>query len=179
MVDDQGRLRPLRRCIFRPKTRREGALASSNAADEVPTTADVWAALQGHPPQSGLMARATDAAARVGAFHWPLAFPQVLEKGGFDCVVGNPPWERIKLQEVEFFSSRNEEIAKASTASKRKVLVEKLAGAPQTVGNESSTMNTIFIKELRKRRTLLSIIRSLREIAVGDFNTYALFTELA
>jgi hypothetical protein len=30
-------------------------------------------------------------------FHWPLEFPGVFRAGGFSCVVGNPPWERIKL----------------------------------------------------------------------------------
>ena len=40
-------------------------------------------------------------------FHWPLEFPDVFECGGFDVVLGNPPWERIKLQpeEVSFFGT--------------------------------------------------------------------------
>ncbi len=33
--------------------------------------------------------------------------------GGFTCIVGNPPWERVKLQEQEFFASRDPEIADA------------------------------------------------------------------
>jgi hypothetical protein len=166
--------------FFRPKTRREGALASSSAVDEVPTTADVWAALQGHPPQGGLMARATDAAARVGAFHWPLAFPQVLEKGGFDCVVGNPPWERIKLQEVEFFSSRNEEIAKASTASKRKTLVENLALAPADSWEQKLYVEYNFHKRIAEATAIFCRSSGrFDKSSVGDFNTYALFTELA
>ena len=31
-------------------------------------------------------------------FHWHLALPEVFANGGFDCVLGNPPWERVKLQ---------------------------------------------------------------------------------
>jgi hypothetical protein len=38
-------------------------------------------------------------------FHWPLEFPDVMANGGFDVVLGNPPWERIKIQEQEFFAS--------------------------------------------------------------------------
>jgi type I restriction-modification system DNA methylase subunit len=30
-------------------------------------------------------------------FHWHLAFPEVFAKGGFDCVLGNPPWVRQEL----------------------------------------------------------------------------------
>ena len=45
-------------------------------------------------------------AAEYAFFHWPLEFPAVFERGGFDVVLGNPPWERIKLQEQEFFAER-------------------------------------------------------------------------
>jgi len=30
-------------------------------------------------------------------FHWHLAFPEVFGNGGFDCVLGNPPWEHTEL----------------------------------------------------------------------------------
>lgn len=73
--------------------------------------------------------------------HWHLEFPGVFRlpakgeepeseqcgwSGGFDCVLGNPPWERVKLQEKEFFASRSEEIAGASNAAVRKKLIAKL-----------------------------------------------------
>ena len=48
-------------------------------------------------------------------FHWHLAFPEVFDNGGFDCVLGNPPWERVKLQEKEWFAQRSTEIADAPT----------------------------------------------------------------
>ena len=45
--------------------------------------------------------------------HWEVAFPgvwhgwqDVRPRGGFDAVIGNPPWDRIKLQEVEWFATR-------------------------------------------------------------------------
>ena len=28
--------------------------------------------------------------------HWPLAFPEVFESGGFDAIIGNPPWDMIR-----------------------------------------------------------------------------------
>ena len=44
------------------------------------------------------------AAYATRVLHWPIEFPDVLlrPEGGFDVVLGNPPWERIKLQEQEF-----------------------------------------------------------------------------
>ena len=123
---------------------------------------------------------ATDAAAQVRAFHWPLAFPQVLEKGGFDCVVGNPPWDRLKLQEVEFFSSRNEEIAKAPTASKRKALVELLAAAPESSWERKLYAEYNFHKRVAEATSVFCRSSGRFErSSVGDFNTYALFTECA
>ena len=35
-------------------------------------------------------------------FHWHLEFAEVFKKGGFDCVLGNPPWERIKYEVKDF-----------------------------------------------------------------------------
>ena len=53
--------------------------------------------------------------------HWQVAFPGVWQRwqdasprGGFDAVIGNPPWDRIKLQEVEWFSSRRPELGAGS-----------------------------------------------------------------
>ena len=44
-----------------------------------------------------------------------------MASGGFDVVLGNPPWERIKLQEKEWFSERRPEIANAPNANGNQV----------------------------------------------------------
>ena len=59
-------------------------------------------------------------------FHWHLAFPEVHDQGGFDCMLGNPPWARIKLKEKEFFAYRRPEIAKAPNKAARDRLIEAL-----------------------------------------------------
>ncbi|MEU2613094.1 DNA methyltransferase [Micromonospora sp. NPDC007271] len=75
-------------------------------------------------------------------FHWHLEFPEVFEvpeygggvdpttgwAGGFDCVLGNPPWEHLELKEQEFFSARASEIAEAAGA-RRKRLIDELRTA--------------------------------------------------
>lgn len=65
--------------------------------------------------------------------NWQIAFPGVWDKwssaervGGFDAVVGNPPWDRIKLQQVEWFAARKPEIALAQRSSDRAKLIAKL-----------------------------------------------------
>ena len=65
-------------------------------------------------------------ARRYRFFHWELAFPEVFENGGFDCVLGNPPWEHVELVEKEWFAERKPEIANAATAAARKQMIRSL-----------------------------------------------------
>ena len=52
-----------------------------------------------------LVRSAQDLAAKHGFLHWPLVFPQVFsrERPGFDVVVGNPPWEQVRVEELSFY----------------------------------------------------------------------------
>lgn len=88
--------------------------------------------------------------------HWEVAFPGVWSnwestepQGGFDAVIGNPPWDRIKFQEVEWFAARKPEIAHAQRASDRKKMVEALKkkNDPLTL-----TYTNVRLKQQRHRR---------------------------
>ena len=59
-------------------------------------------------------------------FHWPLEFPDVYQMGGFDVILGNPPWEIVELNAKEFFRTRCQEIADAESDKIRRILIEKL-----------------------------------------------------
>ena len=73
-------------------------------------------------------------------FHWHLEFPGIFTvgdgnedpttgwTGGFSCVIGNPPWERVKIQDKEFFGNLGRtDIENAATAAIRKKMIEELA----------------------------------------------------
>lgn len=49
---------------------------------------------------------ATKTAERVGALHFPIRFPEVFirNRPGFDVIVGNPPWEKVKVEEHAFWA---------------------------------------------------------------------------
>ena len=118
---------------------------------------------------------ANELAAQNRFFHWPLEFPQVFENGGFDCVLGNPPWERIKLQEKEFFAARSPEIVNAANKAEREKLIKKLAqGNPE--------LSQAFEEAKHQAEAQSKFVRESGRFpltAVGDVNTYAIFSETA
>ncbi|WP_448601365.1 Eco57I restriction-modification methylase domain-containing protein, partial [Thermoflexus hugenholtzii] len=56
------------------------------------TTDAVWRALAGDLGNPQLVARAQAVADAQRFFHWPLEFPEVFVDGGFDVILGNPPF---------------------------------------------------------------------------------------
>lgn len=107
-------------------------------------------------------------------FHWPIEFPDVFEQGGFDVMLGNPPWERIKLQETEYFSTRDSSIANARTAAERKKLIKQLPSSNPELFNE-------YIDACHDAEASSKFIRESNRFeltARGDINTYAVFAEI-
>jgi hypothetical protein len=138
-------------------------------------THDVWERLR-HSPESvspRLIEQVEKLAGEYSFFHWHLQFPQVFAKGGFDVVLGNPPWERVKLQEQEFFASRDEEIARAPNAAARKKLIAGLR-------DENPHLWAEWCAASRRAEGESHAIRQSGRYPMcgkGDVNTYAIFAE--
>ncbi|WP_294131239.1 hypothetical protein [Sphingobium sp.] len=82
---------------------------------------------------SEILTQARSLIAEERFLNWQISFPGVWSnwasagrEGGFDAIVGNPPWDRIKLQQVEWFAARRPEIALAQRASDRAKMIAKL-----------------------------------------------------
>ncbi|MEO5367804.1 MAG: N-6 DNA methylase [Magnetococcus sp. WYHC-3] len=121
-------------------------------------------------------------------FHWHLEFPDVFRppvkgekadnetmgwRGGFDVVLGNPPWEVSQLSDVEFFASRSPAIA-ALAGAKRKKAIAKLESEQPSLWQE-------YQEALRQSETQNNFYRASERFtltASGKINTYALFAEL-
>ena len=65
--------------------------------------------------------------------NWQIAFPGVWQdwasaerKGGFDAIVGNPPWAKVELEALKWFAGRNEDIVSARTNAVREEMIEEL-----------------------------------------------------
>lgn len=114
--------------------------------------------------------------------HWQVAFPGVWldwqsaeRPGGFDAVIGNPPWDRMKLQQVEWFAARRPEIAMAQRASDRKRMVRALEEAGDPLAGE-------FAQASERALTGVRMARECGDyplLARGDINFYSLFVERA
>jgi hypothetical protein len=138
-------------------------------------TNELWRQIRdrvGQPPT--LTVATTEKLAEQYAFlHWHLAFPQVFARGGFDVVLGNPPWERVKLSEQEFFASRSEEIARAPNAAARKRLIAALPGSDPLMWKQWSAAS-------RRAEGDSHLVRDSGRYPLcgeGDVNTYAIFAE--
>ena len=146
-------------------------------------------------------------AQREGFLHWEVAFPGVWRRweslrpeGGFDAVIGNPPWDRIKLQEVEWFATRDPDIARAPTAAARKAAIKQLrnqaAATPSTSapatwkgegwgggeGNPAANLVADYDAAKERAESLGRLIRASGHFPLlggGDINLYSLFVERA
>ena len=116
-------------------------------------------------------------ARRERFFHWQTAFPTVWQngQGGFDALIGNPPWDRIKLQQVEWFVERKPAIALQARAADRKALIEQ----------EARRKTRLWRDYQAAQEAAEAGARVLREcgdfplLSGGDTNLYSLFVERA
>ncbi len=127
-------------------------------------------------------------AAAYRFFHWHLEFPHLFQQpqssagrnigrpglgGGFDVVLGNPPWERVKLQEQEYFAVRDPQIAAAPNAAVRKRLIKALEAS-------NPSLYDAYLDALRRAAGESHVLRDSGRYPLagrGDINTYAVFAE--
>ena len=135
-----------------------------------------WTAFQ------SLWKDAKSLAEREGFLHWEAAFPgvwrhwqNVRPEGGFDAVIGNPPWDRIKLQEVEWFATRSPELALAPTAAARRTGIQRLRSQGDPLADDYDAAK-------HRAEKLAELIRGSGHYPLlggGDINLYSLFVERA
>lgn len=125
---------------------------------------------------NNLLSQTRAIAKREQFFHWTAAFPTVWThpKRGFDAVIGNPPWDRMKLQESAWFAERAPKIAQQTRAADRKALID-----------EELKYQTALAQDYRRAAESRDIsMRVLREsgeypLLAGDLHLYSLFVERA
>ncbi len=88
-------------------------------------------------------------------------------------MLGNPPWERIKLQEKEWFSAREPAIANAPNAAARKRKIQALEA-------DNPALYAAFLHDRRRAEGESTLARNTGRFPLcgrGDVNTYTVFAE--
>ncbi len=131
---------------------------------------------------SVLIDRAHKLAAEEHFLHWEVAFPGVWRawqsatpEGGFDAIVGNPPWDRMKMQEVEWFAARDPAIARQQRAADRKAMVARLIESRAPLGAAYAVARARADKAMERARSS----GEFPLLSRGDVNIYSLFVERA
>jgi hypothetical protein len=135
----------------------------------------------------GVREKVVELRERYQFLHWHVAFPDVFHvpeqvdtesvagwNGGFNVVLGNPPWDQIQPEEVRFFAGPAPEIAQMS-GTKRKNAIAKLIDDDHVLASQWFT----YTRTLHSTSHMIRANGMFPLSAVGKLNTYALFAELA
>ncbi len=111
-------------------------------------------------------------------FHWHLAFPEVIAKGGFDCVLGNPPWDNLSPDVKEFFSSYDPQVRFQDRDGQHRIIAE-LIRDPMIAQRWDANCRYLyalvhFLKHSGRYRMFAP-----GNLGKGDFNIYRMFVEAA
>ena len=108
-------------------------------------------------------------------FHWCVEFPEVFAyDGGFDVMCGNPPWDKIKVEDKKWFEQQGRsDIVNAGTAAQRKRAISNL---PKT----DPMLFAAYLEAQRDAEAMSRFVRlsgRFRYSATGDIDYYPLFAE--
>ena len=171
-------------------------IAQKNGTEKtIPTSFDISRKINGGDPAqlAEISKFAKELCLEKRVLNWPAKFPLVMSKGGFDCVIGNPPWEKIKLQEKEWFAPRVPIIAKAQNKAKREAMIKLLAAGrltstypdaaltPDTerkiYGEYLSACHDAYASSQFAHTNSAEMPGRFPLTGTGDVNMYALFAE--
>jgi hypothetical protein len=108
-------------------------------------------------------------------FHWCVEFPEVFaDGGGFDVMCGNPPWDKIKVEDKKWFEQNGRaDIVNAGTAAQRK---KAIADLPHT----DPALYSSYRLALANAEAMSRFVRFSGRFpmtATGDIDLYPLFAE--
>jgi len=135
--------------------------------------------LSGKPKKRDLT---IDDIAELQPFHWGYHFDRVLEGGGFDAIIANPPWETFKPQSKEFFAQHSELVTKKKMDIKafekeQKKLLQDADVANAWLEYQSKFPHvSAYYRSAEQYKNQISIVNGKK--AGTDINLYKLFVEL-
>jgi len=102
-----------------------------------------------------------EAERKIKPFNWQRAFPDAFKQGGFDCVIGNPPWGADLIADKSYFKSHFENTTPDSAAyflEQAQKLSKSAIGmiVPKTIAFYASwqSIREVLLKQCRLNRVL-------------------------
>ncbi len=119
--------------------------------------------------------------AALKPFHWGYHFDKILERGGFDAIITNPPWEIFKPYAREFFIEHNELVIKSKMDIKafekeqKKLLLEPDIAKAWLIYQSQFPHLSAYYRSAEQYKNQISIVNGKK--AGTDINLYKLFLE--
>lgn len=170
LAEDRGFPRAVTQDVFRALAKQDGEGASAETNGEIVRLSRIYS-----------------------FFHWHLEFPEIFQvretvnrhdtsvpgwKGGFSCVLGNPPWDTLSPDEKEFFSTYDPAI-RAMKKDERQAAVAELLESPVVQERWAQHRRDLYaLVHFLKRSGRYSLF-SKGNLGKGDFNVYRMFVESA
>ena len=121
---------------------------------------------------------------KLSPFHWDLVFDRIIECGGFDIILTNPPWDKLKLEDKEFLqkydkSVKKNKMNKKELKIKKKKLLEDREKRLDYIDQKSiyNFQSNYFKKIYKYQSGLILNPNGKHKQSSSDMDTYRLFTE--
>jgi hypothetical protein len=118
--------------------------------------------------------RATSIAAELRTVHFPIAFPEVFVRDdpGFDCIIGNPPWDKVMFEAQQFWVSRAPGLNAMSVPARSREIAQLRETRPADAELEAA-------EKSQRERFQKYIGASYTLLGVGHYEYAKLFIERA
>jgi len=112
---------------------------------------------------------------RINVFDWEEAFPEIMKCGGFDCVIGNPPYVRQEsIKESKAYLAGTYEAA-SGTADLYVYFLEKAVRLLRTDGYASYIVSSSFLKTTFAKPMRSTLKRHAAVVQLTDFGGLPVF----
>ncbi len=110
-----------------------------------------------------------DMVARLKPVHFPARFPEVFlrERPGFDCILGNPPWEKAKVEKQQWWGRRQPGIRALSVGKMNAVIKQMRRSRPD--------LDRAYKKDMAEAKKMAALLRRTFDLGAGDTDLYQAF----
>ena len=151
---------------------------TAGTQSSVPVTADIDRVAADQPMRPGVLDRVRALATQNRFFHWPLMFPDIFAHGGFDIVLGNPPWETMSPDAKEWFSPYDPAVRDMAPDKQARRIAE-ICSAPGVQAAWDAHCRALYDAAAFMKESGRFTLFAEGNLGKGDFNVYRMFVETA